>query len=109
MVPEVVAALESKPSVKKVLMLGIETHVCVFQTTLDLIEKGYEVHVLCDGVSSQRLEDRGVALRRMAQSGAFLTTSEMVLFQMMKDTAHPAFKTISGLAKEARPEQLPVH
>jgi nicotinamidase-related amidase len=109
MVPEVIALLEAKPSVKKVLMLGIETHVCVLQTTLDLIEKGYEVHVVCDGVSSQRLEDRGVALRRMAQSGAFLTTSEMVLFQMMKDTAHPAFKTISGLAKEARPEQLPVH
>lgn len=107
-VPDVVAALEARPSVKKILMLGIETHVCVFQTTLDLIEKGYEVHVVCDGVSSQRLEDRGVALTRMAQSGAFMTTSEMVLFQMMKNTAHPAFKTISGLAKEARPEQLPV-
>lgn len=107
MVPDVIAALESKPGVKHILLVGIEAHVCVLQTTLDLIEKGYEVHIIVDGVSSQREGDRSIALQRMSQCGAFLATSEMVLFQMMKNTAHPAFKFISGLAKEPRVEQLP--
>lgn len=108
MVPEVSDALRSMPHVRNVLLCGIETHVCVLQTTLDLIERGYDVHVLVDGVSSQRLSDRGVALQRLAQSGAYLATSEMTLFQIMGSTAHPAFKTISGLCKEKRPDPLPI-
>jgi nicotinamidase-related amidase len=72
---EVNAAFDKLPGVKKVLIVGIETHVCVLQTSLDLLERGYEVHVLVDGVSSQRLGDRSVALQRLAQSGAFLATS----------------------------------
>lgn len=70
-------------------------------------EGGYEVHVLVDGVSSQRFSDRAVALQRLVQSGAFLTTSEMTLFQLMVGTHHPAFRTISGLCKEERPAALP--
>ncbi|KAI7845477.1 hypothetical protein COHA_001025 [Chlorella ohadii] len=107
---EVNAALDKLGGgVKRVLIVGIETHVCVLQTTLDLLERGYEVHVLVDGVSSQRLGDRSVALQRLAQSGAFLATSEMVMFQMMVNTAHPAFKAVSAICKEERPEQLPAH
>ncbi|PSC73207.1 Isochorismatase domain-containing 2 [Micractinium conductrix] len=104
---EVNAALEGLPAVKKVLIVGIETHVCVLQTCLDLLERGYEVHIVVDGVSSQRLGDRSVALQRLAQAGAFLATSEMVMFQMMRNTGHPAFKAVSALCKEERPEQLP--
>ncbi|GAB4815336.1 hypothetical protein N2152v2_002382 [Parachlorella kessleri] len=104
---EINAELSKLGQVKKVLVVGLETHVCVLQTTLDLLERGYEVHILVDGVSSQRLGDRSVALQRLAQSGAFLATSEMVMFQIMVSTAHPAFKTISGLCKESRPEPLP--
>ena len=108
MVPEVLNEIEQKPKVKKVLLTGIETHVCILQTTLDLIERGYEVHVLVDGVSSQRLGDRQTAFHRLSQSGAFLATSEMVLFQMMENTTHPGFKSISSLVKEQRPHpQLP--
>ncbi len=111
------------------MILGIETHVCVLQTTLDLIDKGFEVHVLVDGVSSQRLHDRAIGIHRLAQagaclrpssspaasnyivlciislyrwngpSGALLTTSEMVLFQMMRDAQHPHFKAISALVR----------
>lgn len=74
-VADVIAALDALPAVKTVLLVGIETHVCVLQTTLDLLQKGYEVHILVDGVSSQRLTDRSTALQRLMQSGAFLATS----------------------------------
>jgi nicotinamidase-related amidase len=107
LVEEIVEAVEALPHVKKVLIVGIETHVCVLQTTLDLIERGYEVHIIVDGVSSQRLTDRATALHRLSQSGAFMATSEMAMFQMMVNTSHPAFKAVSALCKEARPEQLP--
>lgn len=70
-------------------------------------EKGYEVHIIVDGVSSQRVNDRATALHRLSQSGAFLATSEMALFQMMVDTKYPEFKAISAICREQRPEQLP--
>lgn len=79
----------------------------VFAWLFPCAERGYDVHILTDGVSSQRLTDRATALHRLSSAGAFLATSEMVLFQMMVRTAHPAFKAISGLCKEQRPEQLP--
>jgi hypothetical protein len=107
MVEEIVQAVEGLPHIKKILIVGIETHVCVLQTTLDLIERGYEVHIVVDGVSSQRLADRATALHRLSQSGAFMATSEMAMFQMMVNTSHPAFKAVSALCKEQRPDPLP--
>lgn len=79
---------------------------CVLQTTLDLIESGYEVHILVDGVSSQRLPDRAVGLHRAAQSGAFLVSSEMALFQLMEDAKADKFKEISKLVQEPRMDTL---
>ncbi|CAL8467777.1 g7315 [Coccomyxa elongata] len=108
LVPEVKAELERMQDVKQIVLLGIEGHVCVFQTALDLLELGYEVHVVADGVSSSRWLDRAVGLQRIAQSGGFLTTSEMILFQLTGGSKHPAFKTVSNLAKESRPEALPI-
>jgi len=92
----------------QVLLCGIETHVCVFQTVLDLVEKhNVEVHVCVDGVSSQRETDRSVALRRLqGLPNVFLCTSEMAMFQLAGDSKHPKFKQISALAKEKRPDQL---
>jgi len=98
--------LKSLPSVTQVLLVGIEAHVCVLQTSLDLMESGYEVHIMVDGVSSARLNDRAVALQRLAAAGACLSTSEMALFQLAGDAKHPAFKAISALAKEKRPEPI---
>ncbi|KAF8073015.1 isoc2 [Scenedesmus sp. PABB004] len=104
--PEVSQLLKQKPSISQVLLCGIETHVCVLQTTLDLLEGGYEVHILVDGVSSQRLPDRAVGLQRAAQSGAFLVTSEMALFQLMEDAKAEHFKEISKLVQEPRMDSL---
>lgn len=104
--PDVENALQQHKERTQVLLCGLETHVCVLQTTLDLLERGYEVHLITDALSSQRAADRSVALQRMSQAGAFLSTSEMALFQLARDAKHPKFKGISALAKEAREEQL---
>ena len=100
LVPEVQQALPA--ATKSVILCGIEAHVCVWQTTLDLRSRGIDVHLCVDGVSSQRLPDRELGLARAAQAGAFLCSSEMLLFQLTRGTSNPAFKAISALAKEER-------
>jgi Amidases related to nicotinamidase len=67
-----------------IVLFGIEAHVCVQQTCLDLLEMGKEVHVVCDGVSSQQSFDREIALGRMAHAGAFLTTAQSIAFMLMQ-------------------------
>jgi nitrate reductase alpha subunit len=71
-------------------------------------QKSKQVHIVTDAVSSQRLADREVALTRLVQSGAFMATSEMALFQLATDASAPYFKEISALAREPRMD-LPHH
>lgn len=70
------AILESLPPKSSVAIVGIETHICVTQTTLDLLRHGHAVYLIADGVSSCNKEEVGIALRRLAQAGAVVTTSE---------------------------------
>ncbi|CAM9344090.1 unnamed protein product [Chrysoparadoxa australica] len=83
-----------------VVLCGIEAHVCVTQTCLDLIESGLTVHVVVDGCSSQRPLDRAVGLSRMQQAGAYLTSAESVTFQLLGSAEHPKFKEVSKLVKD---------
>merc|ERR1712232_373610 len=71
-------------NMQSVLICGIESHVCVQQTSLDLLSSGYDVHIIVDAVSSSRSFDRSVALRRLENAGCFLTTAESAVFQLMK-------------------------
>ena len=87
---------------KSVVLFGIETHVCIQQTALELISLGFDVHIVADGVSSQREHDRTVALERIRQSGGFITSSESLLFELMVDGNHPRFKELLPLFKEKR-------
>mmetsp|Transcript_29822 Transcript_29822/g.81837 ORF Transcript_29822/g.81837 Transcript_29822/m.81837 type:complete len:108 (+) Transcript_29822:398-721(+) len=87
-------------AVRAVVLFGVETHVCVQQSALDLLELGYEVHVLADGVSSQRAVDRDTAIERMRQAGVFVTTTESVLFELTRSKDHAKFKIVSALAKQ---------
>lgn len=82
------------------VVMGIETHVCVQQTCLDLLSQGKDVHVIVDGVSSQQPIDREVALQRLQQAGAFLTTAQSAAFMLMQTADHPNFKTVSQLTVE---------
>ena len=99
-VPELLSALSSTP--REVILVGIESHICVTQTTLDLLAKGHKVYVLADGVSSCNKEEIPIALRRLAREGAVVTTSESVIYELMGDAKIPEFKVIAGLVKEKK-------
>lgn len=91
--PEVKATLASDYADKDTFVLvGIETHVCVQQTCLDLLEQGKDVHVIVDGVSSQQPIDREIALQRMQAAGAYLTTAQSASFMLMQSAEHPVRK-----------------
>ena len=84
---------------KQVLLCGIETHVCVYQTAVDLLGKGFSVDVIADAVSSRTKENKKVALKRMSAEGAKISSVEMVLFELLKTAEHPSFKEIARLIK----------
>jgi nicotinamidase-related amidase len=89
--------------VERVLLCGIETHVCIQQTALDLLAAGYRVYVASDAVGSRSPVDYGWALHRMESSGAVVTTTEAALFEWCERAGTDAFRQISALAKESPP------
>ncbi|XP_077979118.1 isochorismatase domain-containing protein 2-like [Glandiceps talaboti] len=78
--------------VKSVILCGIETQACIQATAIDLLEKDIDVHVIADACSSRSMVDRMYALERMKQSGAFITTSESMVLQLLRDAKHPDFR-----------------
>jgi len=82
---------------QQILLAGIEAHVCVYQTTLDLLADGYEVQIITDAVSSRTPENRHIALTRMKDAGAILTSTEMALFELLLVAKGPQFKQISRI------------
>ncbi len=84
---------------RQVLLAGIETHVCVYQTAADCLQRGYEVSVVADAVSSRRQDDKEIALTRMQADGAKLTCVEMVLFELLRTAEHPAFKEMLKIVR----------
>lgn len=87
----------------RVLVTGIETHVCVQQTALDLAADGWMVYLAVDTVGSRRDVDHATALRRMESAGIVLTSTEAVMFEWCRVAGSPEFKKISALAKESQP------
>ena len=84
---------------KQILMAGIEAHICVYQTSCGLIEHGYEVQVVTDAVSSRKLENKQVGLAKMHSAGVGLTSTEMALFELMRDAKHARFRDVVKLVK----------
>jgi nicotinamidase-related amidase len=84
---------------QQIMICGIEAHVCVYQTTVDLLASGYEVEVVGDVVSSRTAENRDIALQRMRDEGACITSVEMALFELMKAAEGPNFKKVSQIVK----------
>jgi len=84
---------------RNVVLLGIETHVCVYQTTLDLISNGYNVHLVADAVSSRTPENRQIGINAMKSAGAHITSTEMVLFELLHTAADPKAKELFKIVK----------
>ena len=84
----------------KVVVVGIEAHICVMQTVLDLLNQGFHVFVCVDAVSSRYAIDVKIALKRMQQAGAILVTAETCVYEWLETAANPAFKEISGMVQE---------
>ncbi len=84
---------------KTVIVCGIEAHICVLQTCIDLKEAGYTPVLVTDGISSRKASDTEVALMRAQSEGILLTTTESILFELTRKAGSPVFKEISRLIK----------
>jgi nicotinamidase-related amidase len=96
--PGFISSLE-KLGKSRVIICGIEAHVCVLQTVIDLVEKGFKPVVVADCISSRNPDDKAVALERMHSEGALITTSESLLFELTVEAGSQQFKSISRLVK----------
>ncbi len=85
---------------RECVVVGIESHICVTQTTLDLLREGHKVYVLADGVSSCNAQEVPIALARLRAEGAVVTTSESWMYECMGDAGIAEFKQMSALVKE---------
>ncbi|MFN0139026.1 MAG: isochorismatase family protein [Pyrinomonadaceae bacterium] len=85
--------------IKQTVICGLETHICVSQTAHDLLDRGFQVHVLCDCVTSRFEYNRLTGLAKMRRSGVIESSIEMALFELMRDAKHEKFKEIQALIK----------
>ena len=83
----------------QVLISGIESHICLCQTGVELLEKGYEVQVVADCVSSRTLANKQIGIDRMRQAGAVVTSVEMVFFELLKEADGEMFRNVVKLIK----------
>lgn len=87
------------PANAQVIVAGVEAHVCVLQTVLELLDAGHEVHVASDAIESRRPESKKTAIRRMERHGAEIVTTEMVLFEWLRTARHPRFREVAALIR----------
>ena len=84
---------------KQIIICGIETHVCIYQTAMNLLDKEFEVTLVTDAVSSRTAENKALAIEKLNAEGVSLSSTEMALFELLKDAKHPNFKEIAKLIK----------
>ena len=89
----------SQLAISQVVLCGLETHVCVNQTAHDLLDRGFQVHLLVDAVCSRFDHNRKAGLKKMFAAGVIPSSIEMALFELMRDARHEQFKEIQALIK----------
>tara|TARA_Y100001970_G_C13738004_1_gene604796 strand:- start:176 stop:649 length:474 start_codon:yes stop_codon:yes gene_type:complete len=108
-IPKLEFSCDDSESIQKILsnerytdiiISGVETHVCVQQTAIDLIERGFNVFLILDSIGSRGEVDHITAIRRMEQAGCILSTAESIIFEWCKTSDRKEFKEISNLIKE---------
>ena len=95
-IQEFLKELENK-KITNLIVCGVETHICIQQTVLDCLQKGFEVILVSDAMSSRNRVDHEIALQRMAKSGAILTTTESIIFELCKTANRKEFKEIRNI------------
>ena len=93
---EFLKELDNK-KITNLIVCGIETHICIQQTVLDSLQKGFEVIVISDAMSSRNSVDHEIALKRMIQKGAILTTTESIIFELCNTANRKEFKEIKNI------------
>ncbi len=86
-------------AIDTLFLVGIECHVCVLQTAIEALDRGLAVHVLRDAVGARHIENADAGFDRMARAGAVLSTTEMAIFELLRDSGHPAFRSAQALVK----------
>lgn len=92
-------AVIERLGIETAILCGIESHVCVFQTAMELLQKGLYVHVIADAVASRTAANKQIGLRRMEAAGAVISSTEMLLFELLRTAEHPQFKKLSKLIR----------
>ena len=87
-------------NVKSCILIGIETHICILQTAIDLKRAGYEVYVVVDCVGSRRRSDKNVAVMRLISEGVRVTSAESMIYELLETAEHPKFRDILKIVKE---------
>jgi nicotinamidase-related amidase len=93
------AAELDKINRREILLCGIETHICIYQTAMELISQDYEVTVIADAVSSRTFENKHIALGRLQSESVKISSTEMALFELLKTAEHPQFRQVAKLVK----------
>uniref|UniRef100_A0A0N4ZMP2 Isochorismatase domain-containing protein n=1 Tax=Parastrongyloides trichosuri TaxID=131310 RepID=A0A0N4ZMP2_PARTI len=89
---------------KSIILCGLETHICILQTTYELLKNDYNVVIIADGVSSRSTGDRKFALKHLEKIGAQVRTSESLFFELLKSADHPNFKEIQKIVLNPSPD-----
>lgn len=100
MTDQVVSCVQEK-DLKSIVLFGIESHVCISQTTLDCLEMGIVPWIVADGVSSMNYGEVPIALERLSKAGAIISSSDSIIFELLKDADHSKFREISNLIKQS--------
>src|SRR5579862_3733710 len=91
----------SRSGRKQIILCGVETHICICQTALDLLTQGYQVQVAADAVSSRTRENWEIGLRRMERAGVLVTSTETAVYELLGEAGTPEFKAMLDLVKAA--------
>ncbi len=95
---DLIKELKSR-KIKNILLVGLETHICILQSAFDLYRIGFNVQVIADSVMSRKRVDHEIAIKRFSQSGIQVTTTETAIFELCKTALHPNFRELSRIVK----------
>ena len=90
-----------KDNIENILICGLESHICVLQSSLDLIRSGFNVYVIADSIKSRGSYDHEISIARLRDSGAIISTTETTIFELCQSSANQNFKSISQIIKRS--------